>query len=419
MGNAGEMNGETQTEQTLKSQPHILLVDDEEMVLNSLSSLLRLETDYRISAFDSPIEALEMLREGAVDLVVSDFLMPEMDGLQFLAEVKKMYPQVTRILLTGYADKRNAIKAINELGLFQYLEKPWDNEQLKLIIRNGLAHQGLETSLMEKIGELDKVLLQRDELAQDYGELQQEMELARHLQTSILPDDFPETDSFHFLAKYLPALAVGGDFYDVIPLTDDRLGILLADMTGHGVQAAMSTTLLKISFSRFANQNVTAREILAGINEALFKTLPAQIFAAGMVVILDTRTAQCSIVNGGLPHPYLLHRKTNAAEQIFANGLLLGAVAKEQYVSGDETIIQLCEGDCLFLYTDGLSEVANEMDEQFDDNGLRHSLLESMHKSSAELADHLIGAARKFGKEDYEWDDVTILTLESGSRNAA
>ncbi len=412
------MNDETQMEQTSKSQPHVLLVDDEEIVLNSLGSLLRLETDYRISAFQSPKEALEMLREGAVNLVVSDFYMPELDGLQFLSEVKKMYPQVTRILLTGYADKGNAIKAINELGLFQYLEKPWDNEQLKLIIRNGLAHQGLETSLRAKIGELDKLLLQRDELAQNYGELQQEMELARQLQTSILPDDFPETDRFHFLAKYLPALAVGGDFYDVIPLTDDRLAILLADMSGHGVQAAMSTTLLKISFSRFANQDVTACEILAGINEALFETLPMHIFAAGMVAILDTRTAGCSLVNGGLPHPYLLHQKTNEAEQIFANGLVLGIIDKESYVASEETIIQLGEGDCLVLYTDGLSEVANEKSEQFDDYGLRVSLLENMNKSPAELADHLIEAARKFGEEVYEWDDVTILTLQLGSRNA-
>ncbi len=87
-------------------------------------------------------------------------------------------------------------------------------------------------------------------------------------------------------------------------------------------------------------------------------------------------------------------------------------------MSSDETIIQLCEGDCLVLYTDGLSEVANEKDEQFDDNGLRDNLLGSMNKSPAELADHLIEAARKFGKEDYEWDDVTILTLQLGSRNA-
>jgi len=84
------MNRETQMKQTSKSQPHILLVDDEEMVLNSLGSLLKLETDYRISTFESPKEALEMLREDAADLVVSDFLMPELNGLQFLSEVKKM-----------------------------------------------------------------------------------------------------------------------------------------------------------------------------------------------------------------------------------------------------------------------------------------------------------------------------------------
>ena len=116
----------------------ILLVDDEEMVLTSIRSFLAIETDYQVYTFTSPVLALQQLDKIDIDLVISDYLMPDMDGISFLGKVKEKFPHVPRILLTGYADKENAIKAINDVGLYQYIEKPWNNDDLKLIIRNGL-----------------------------------------------------------------------------------------------------------------------------------------------------------------------------------------------------------------------------------------------------------------------------------------
>jgi len=140
----------------------IVLVDDEEMVLTSLRSILSLETDYDIQAFLSAKDALKHISSNEVDLVISDYLMPEMDGITFLAKVREMKPEIPRIILTGYADKENAIKAINEVGLYQYIEKPWDNEDLMIIIRNGLEKQKLLKKLQEKIQEINEA----------YGDLQ-------------------------------------------------------------------------------------------------------------------------------------------------------------------------------------------------------------------------------------------------------
>ena len=112
----------------------IVIVDDEEMVLTSLSAFLELETEYEVRTFTSAEEALRYVQENAVDLVMSDYLMPEMDGISFLARVRDAKPEVPRVILTGYADKENAIKAINEVRVFQYIEKPWDNEMLRRIV---------------------------------------------------------------------------------------------------------------------------------------------------------------------------------------------------------------------------------------------------------------------------------------------
>jgi len=140
----------------------IVIVDDEDMVLKSINSFLSLETEYIVKTFLSAKKALEFIKDNNVDLVVSDYLMPEMDGITFLSKVKALKPHVPRIILTGYADKENAIKAINDVGLFQYVEKPWDNEDILIIFRNGLEKIRLMNRLDEKISEINKA----------YGDLQ-------------------------------------------------------------------------------------------------------------------------------------------------------------------------------------------------------------------------------------------------------
>lgn len=144
--------------------PNLVLVDDEQLVLSSLNSFLSLETDYKINTFLSAIEALDFIENNDIDLVLSDYLMPEMDGITFLSKVRKLKPEIPRIILTGYADKENAIKAINEVGIFQYIEKPWDNDDILIIIRNGLEKQRLIKTLQMKIREIDKANSELDGL---------------------------------------------------------------------------------------------------------------------------------------------------------------------------------------------------------------------------------------------------------------
>lgn len=140
----------------------IVIVDDEDMVLTSLNAYLTLETDYVVETFSSATKALEFIGSNPIDLVISDYLMPEMNGISFLAKVKAIQPDAPRIILTGYADKENAIKGINEVGLYQYIEKPWDNDDLRLVIRNALEKKLLVSKLQDKISEINRA----------YGDLQ-------------------------------------------------------------------------------------------------------------------------------------------------------------------------------------------------------------------------------------------------------
>jgi len=154
---------------TENGNPTILVVDDEEMVLNSMKAFFAIESNYRLLTYTSGLKAMEDLKRNnlKVDLVISDYLMPEMDGITFLAKVKEMLPMVPRILLTGYADKENAIEAINNVGLYQYIQKPWDNDDLKLAIRNGLEKTTLLYKLEEKIREVERAQRELNDMQKD------------------------------------------------------------------------------------------------------------------------------------------------------------------------------------------------------------------------------------------------------------
>ncbi|MFQ5630094.1 MAG: response regulator, partial [bacterium] len=136
-------------------QVTIVIVDDEQMVLTSLSSFFMLETDYNIVEFTSAKEALNYIENNDIDLVISDQMMPEMDGISFLKKVRAIQPAVPRYLLTGYADKENAIQAINHVALDKYIQKPWDNEKLADLVDNDVKKRNIMKMFERKINEIN------------------------------------------------------------------------------------------------------------------------------------------------------------------------------------------------------------------------------------------------------------------------
>ena len=149
----------------------IILVDDEKMVTSAFKTLLKVEGYKDVECFNNPKEAIEFLKNNTPDISVSDFIMPEMNGLEFLLEAKKLYPEVSMIMLTGYADKENAIRAINEIGLYKYIEKPWDNDDLLITVRNGIERSRLLAGLREKIAELEEAKKQLEIYSTDLEKL--------------------------------------------------------------------------------------------------------------------------------------------------------------------------------------------------------------------------------------------------------
>lgn len=222
----------------------IVVVDDENMVTSAFKTLFKVEGYSDVHLFNSPKEALDFLKTEKPDLIISDFIMPEMNGLEFLTQAKKLYSEVSMILLTGYADKENAIKAINEVGLYKYIEKPWDNDDLLLNIKNGIERSHLLENLRDKISELEQA---KQQLAQYSKDL--EKTVAERTQ------DLKEANSklegiINYCADGIIIIDGFGNIIDVNPACENIIGLSKATLIKKKLQEVMYTNKQEINSSK-------------------------------------------------------------------------------------------------------------------------------------------------------------------------
>ncbi|HON12846.1 MAG TPA: response regulator, partial [Treponema sp.] len=209
---------------------YLLLVDDEPNILKALSRELESWTEERnITILTAPhaIKALEILKEKGTEtlLVVSDLRMPEMKGSDFLQIVRDTYPHILAILLTGFSETEEVIKAVRA-GIFSYILKPWDSEYLLAEI-----NKAYETAILKQ---------EHDALVK---RIQEELKWAGEMQKALLRPVLPQSSLVEYRVSYrpVPQLYCGGDYYDVITLSPDKYLLLLGDVAGHGVRAAFVT----------------------------------------------------------------------------------------------------------------------------------------------------------------------------------
>ncbi len=390
----------------------IMLVDDEEIALASLRGLFTLETDYDVLAFSNPVEAIEEARRRPIDLVICDYLMPQMTGIEALKAMREIQPEMVRVLLTGFADKENTIRAINELDLFQYLEKPWDNQQLLLIVERGLQQRSLRRQLLEKVKELDRLVAEHRDLKERHSALERELEMAARVQRSLLPESMPDFNGLRFTGYYQPCHEIGGDYYGICT-RDGRATLLVADVSGHGVQAALTSMLMKAIFEEVEQNTETAPDLVERMNEALHRFLPGGMYACGTVARIDAAPGRIRLVNAGLPHPFVLRAQERRLDQVPIAGMPLGIFGPGGPASFDSTEIHLQPGDVLLLTSDGIGDIqrAGSDDDFFQDRRMKEVLEELAGHSGEEVIETLVRDAREFAGGGPVPDDISMVAV--------
>lgn len=241
--------------------------------------------------------------------------------------------------------------------------------------------------------------------------INKELEIARQIQSSILPRDVPRIPGVEIVARYLPMSAVAGDFYDFLTLEGNQLGILVADVTGHGVPAALIASLLKGAFAGQKAHAVHPERVLVGLNEALCGKFEEH-FVTAAYLFVDLHAKIVRYAAAGHPPLLLTNRSGGEARSIEQNGLFLGMFPEAVYSSIE---IPLQRGDLYVLYTDGLLESTNAKAEEFGLSRCKEFLASHSRLPPAGLADALLNeiarwSARSSGRP--QDDDMTLIVLD-------
>jgi sigma-B regulation protein RsbU (phosphoserine phosphatase) len=243
--------------------------------------------------------------------------------------------------------------------------------------------------------------LQRD---QQLGEIQKELEVARNIQMSILPGEFPASASFRVAAKYVPMAAVAGDLYDYLHADGKRVGLLIADVSGHGVPAALIASMVKMAATAQRAQAAHPAKLLAGMNAALCGNTQGQ-FVTAAYVHLDAEARLLRYSAAG--HPSMLLLRDSKVEEIAENGLLLAATDRAEYT---EKSLELRAGDRLLLYTDGLVEAKDGHGQMFGDEALGLALKRTAGLTPELAAENILTDVQRWAKS--QEDDLTALVCD-------
>jgi phosphoserine phosphatase RsbU/P len=237
--------------------------------------------------------------------------------------------------------------------------------------------------------------------------IENELEVARQLQLSILPISIPEVRDVRIAVAYQPMTAVAGDFYEFIPVDRKRVGFLVADVTGHGVPAALIASMIKVAMQSVIPCAHDPREVLSGLNRILFRQLHDQLVSAAYLW-LDTENRQALYSAAG--HPPLLRWREGKLERIESNGLLFGVMADPDYPVCD---LPIHSGDRFLLYTDGVIEPENASGDSFGDRKLEQVVRNNQSRPPSELSDQLLSEIRLWQSASLaQQDDITLLVID-------
>ena len=379
------------TAETVKKT--ILVVDDAPTNIRMVNAILR--DRYRVLVATDGAQALKMAANcPGPDLILLDVIMPGMDGYTVCEHLKASSAtrEIPVIFLTGQTDSADEARGF-AAGAVDYIHKPFSPP---LVAARVETHLTLRET--------------REKLEQQLRAIREELEMARTIQLSILPRDAPQIAELDIAARYIPMTAVAGDFYDFIEIDENRLGVLVADVSGHGMPAALIASMLKVAFAAEADRAAEPAELLAGLNRTLCGKFQGHYVTAAYAVI-DRKRNLIRYAGAGHPPLVLWERQSGKAGSLLENGLFLGYFPTAEFSAAEAPFH---EGDWLLLYTDGVSETRNPADEQFGQARLREFLERENHLTAGAFADRLLDRLDEWSGrprgEDPE-DDVTLLAI--------
>ena len=380
------------------AQKSILIVDDTPINIGVISGALK--DSFATKVATSGQKALAIVSEKEKpDLILLDIMMPEMDGYEVCRRLKANPDtrDIPVIFLTSQTEAEDETKGF-EVGAVDYIHKPFSAAVVKARVRTHLMLREAHA-----------------QIAQQLVEINTELEMARQIQLSILPSTTPKITGMDIVARYIPMTSVAGDFYDFIVVDERHVGILIADVSGHGLPAALIASMLQVALTAQARHVSEPGKVLAGLNQALCGKFQHNFVTAAYVYV-DLEKNTMNYAGAGHP-PLLLWRKsTGSASQLLENGLVMGQFEEATY---DSLQVPIEAGDRFVLYTDGILETTNPAQEEFGTDRFMHFMETNNKLTAGPFADALLLELARWLEQppgEGHKDDISLLAIDVTAR---
>jgi phosphoserine phosphatase RsbU/P len=379
----------------------LLLVEDSSTMRRMLSMKLT-EAGYEVETANDGLQGLAKARlDPRPELILTDYEMPELDGAGLCQAIKRD-PELRTIpvlMLTTLGESRDKIAGL-KAGADDYIEKPKGLDEFEVLFAR------IEAQL--RIADLHRELTERNRLLESaYKKLNFELELARKVQLALMPRPPKPRGVLRLAVRYTPANQLGGDVYDFYRLENNRLGILVADVSGHGVNSAMLSGMVKALAAPLSIAVLEPGELLAALDVAGEQFFPEGYFCTGFYLIADEETGL--VRYAGVGHPPAIIAGPNGPRILQSNPGMLG-IGMVDGTAGSADRLEA--GESLVIYTDGLTDAMDPSDTLFGEDRLK-TLLQSHHGADpGEILNQVQEALDKHTSPGRPSDDINIIVLQ-------
>ncbi len=397
----------------------VLVVDDSALQRRIVALSLK-RWGFSIQEATSGLEALEICKSDQIDLVISDWVMPEMDGLEFCKEFRKLKRERYGyfILVTSKNDKNDVAQGL-DAGADDFLSKPVNKEELKARIRAGTRVLEMEQELHSQNGVVKNAL---KELQGLYDEINRDLVEAEKLQHSLIPVRHEKLENAEISLLFQSSGHVGGDLVGFFRFSRNRIGIFSLDVSGHGISSALLTVRLagylsphnktqNIAFEPMPEGGYSHRspkDIAKLLNERMMDEMDTEHYFTLAFADVDLETGHVIMVQAGHPHPVIFNPETGV-RFMGEGGVPIGLLPEVEY---DNFEFDLKAGDRLLLHSDGVTECQNIKGDLFDEDGLESMLVKKLDGSGPEFMDDLMWQLTEFSEGEPFGDDVSAILLE-------
>jgi sigma-B regulation protein RsbU (phosphoserine phosphatase) len=282
------------------------------------------------------------------------------------------------------------------LGVRDFVQKPWENSRLLQKIRVQIE-KGRELRHQQELEAQDRL---QDKL------LKLELDEALEIQRGMIPRRMPQLDGFRLASAWQPARAVSGDYLAAFKLDDSRAALCVADVAGKGFPAALLMSNMQAALKSLTSERISPSEVCVKLNELMWGNTPLRKFITCFYAELEVSTRKLKFTNAGHNPPMLMHRNGECI-RLEDGGPVIGAFHRSIFNEGE---IQLCEGDKLLVFTDGVTEARDASGEEFGEHRLEQCLRSYRGRNAAELRSLILKEVREFCDDHFD-DDATLLAV--------